>query len=474
MTEHPPVLHVGWMPRAVAALAREGAEVTCVVAPRDAAAARAGDTVARTVVVPDPASPQHVLAGLARDGLPLDSFTRICSVLEYCIVPAQILDDLRQATTPTPHSAGGAGGGGGGPRAVRMLAMRDKALQKTLVRRAGLPVAGCTVTEQPETARVPPAAPRSVLKPLDGGGAKNTFLITGAESLRTAVTALRKDGAGPWLLEEYIPGTEFQLDGIVRDGHLLVLSVSRYVHNLIEVHDGGLVAHIVLPPARHPALYTGARALTSAALKALDYPDGPFHLEMFQDGERLVFGECAARVGGGRTDEVVRLAFGVDLREEWARAVLGRPPALTREPVHPDGVVFAGMNLPAPPGTVRRIPSHAQTLARPGVLQAHVEIAPGGLMPDITVASHLRAGLAVVSGTTEEQTEQRVKDLAHWFFTHTECEQHPPAHPTTPAAAPAGPAHPEAAPAGSPAPVAAPAGPAPVAVPSGPAPRAVR
>ncbi|MGW3269099.1 ATP-grasp domain-containing protein [Streptomyces sp. NPDC001056] len=431
MTDRPPVLHVGWMPRAVAALARAGADVTCAVAPRDAAAARGSDAVSRTVVVPDPVSAQHVLAGLARDGLPLEAFTAICSVLEYCIVPAQILDDLRRAT---PRNPGDPAGTGGQPRAPQMLAMRDKALQKTLVRRAGLPVADCTVTEHPETIRTPPAGPRTVLKPLDGGGARNTFLITGRQSLDAAVTALRADGAGPWLLEEYIPGTEFQVDGIVRDGHLRVLSVSRYVQNLIEVHDGAVVAHIVLPPARHTALYTATRALTSAALKALAYSDGPFHLEMFQDGERLVFGECAARVGGGRTDDVVRLAFGVDLREEWARTVLGRPSTLTEEPAHAPDAVFAGMNLPAPPGTVRRIPSHEQTLARPGVVHAGIEVAPGDLMPDITVASHLRAGLAVVRGTTETQTETRVKDLAHWFSTHTVCEPHPPAAPAPRAA----------------------------------------
>ncbi|MEU6466628.1 hypothetical protein [Streptomyces sp. NPDC046976] len=413
-----PVLHVGWMPRAVAALAHAGARVTCAVAPRDAAAARASDTVARTVVVPDPAGAQHVLAGLAREGLPLHSFTAVCSVLEYCIVPAQILDDLRRDGT------------GGGSRALRMLAMRDKALQKALVREAGLPVADCTVTEHPETTEVPPAAPRTVLKPLDGGGAKNTFLITGPDSLRAAVAALRADGAGPWLREEYIPGTEYQVDGIVRDGRLLVLSVSRYVQNLIEVHDGGVVAHIVLPPARHPVLYTATRALTSAALKALGYPDGPFHLEMFRDGDRLVFGECAARVGGGRTDEVVRLAFGADLRDEWARIVLGRPSALTREPAHREGALFAGMNLPAPPGTVRRVPTREQVLARPGVVHAGIEVAPGDLMPDITVASHLRAGLAIVRGATEAETEERVKDLAHWFHTHTQCA------PTTPTGAP--------------------------------------
>jgi hypothetical protein len=49
------------------------------------------------------------------------------------------------------------------------------------------------------------------------------------------------------------------------------------------------------------------------------------------------------------------------------------------------------------------------------VIQAELDVALGGTMPDVTKASHLRAGLAVVTGRDEEETEARMRDLAAWF-----------------------------------------------------------
>ncbi|WP_051794424.1 ATP-grasp domain-containing protein [Streptomyces sp. NRRL S-87] len=409
MQTGPAVLHVGWMPRAVAALGRAGARVTCVVAPADAEAARAAGAAA--VVVPQPSNVEGVLAGLARTGQALEDYDVICSVLEFCLVPAAVLAELA-----------------GRPRATARgtLAMRDKYLQKHLVREAGVPTAACTVVADLGALDVREVAFPSVLKPLDGGGARHTYVLRDGNSAREYVDRATVGGKGPWLLEEFIDGIEFQVDGIVRDGKIRVLSVSRYLQNLIEVHEGGLVAHVALPPTEYPELYAGIHSLAEDSFAALGYVDGPFHLEVFQEpGGRILFGECAARVGGGRTDDVVELAFGVDLRDEWARAVLDRPTAIGDLPAHHGDAVFGGMNLPGPAGRVRAMPTLDEVLARPGVVRATFDIAPGQVMPDVTDASHLRAGLAVVRGADDREVAARMRDLAAWFAGRVELE--PPA-----------------------------------------------
>ncbi|MFF7359450.1 ATP-grasp domain-containing protein [Streptomyces sp. NPDC008125] len=394
------VLHVGWMPRAVAALIAAGANVTCAVAPADAVAARAAG--AATVVVPQPSQVEGVLSGLARDGLALADYDVICSVLEFCLVPAAVLQEL----------AGRSQGA-----ALRTLAMRDKYVQKQLVRGAGVPAATSEVLES--LAAADPAAltfPK-VLKPLDGGGARHTYVLTDEKSARECMALAAVGGEGPWLLEEYIDGTEFQVDGLVRNGEIKALSVSRYLQNLIEVHEGGMVAHVALPPAEYPRLYEEIRDVAETSFKALEYQDGPFHLEVFQEtaGGRIVFGECAARVGGGRTDDVMELAFGVNLRSEWARLMLGSPSALAAPASHTTEGAYGGMNLPAPAGRVLAMPGLDEVLARPGVVRAQFDIAPGQVMPDVTAASHLRAGLAVVRGADDSEVTARMRDLADWF-----------------------------------------------------------
>ncbi|MER5968937.1 ATP-grasp domain-containing protein [Streptomyces sp. NPDC002055] len=399
MSQPPEVLHVGWMTRAVAALGRAGARVTCVVAPADAETARNSEARPRVLVVPDPTNTEGVLAALARNNLFTSDFAAVCSGLEFCLTSAAVISDL---------------GGSGSAATRRTLAMRDKAVQKSRVRDAGVPTARCAVVDDLDAV---PAAVNfpSVLKPLDGGGARNTFLINGPESLQTSLESAAQSGSGPWLVEEFIPGQEFQVDGLIRGGEIKVLSISRYLQNLIEVHNGGLVAHIALPPAECPDLYADTRAVVESSLKALECEDGVFHLEVFVEEGRVVFGECAARVGGGRTDDVVERAFGVGLRDEWARLVLGRPTEVVAEPVHSEGVVFGGMNLPAPQGLVRSVPTAAEVLARPGVVHAEIDTRAGAVMPDVTVASHLRAGLAVVSGADVRETEARMRGLADWF-----------------------------------------------------------
>ncbi|MET9380889.1 ATP-grasp domain-containing protein [Streptomyces sp. NPDC002928] len=390
------------MPRAVGALVRTGGYVTCAVQPADAQVAR--DAGARPVVVSDPTRTTDVLAGLARSGLSVGDFAAVCSGLEFCLLDAAAVADLGRVASD-------------GPAFTRALAMRDKFVQKRIVRDAGVRTANCAVLEESGSAATALPSFPQVLKPLDGGGARNTFLVADERELTAAVAEVAGSGGGPWLLEEYVPGVEFQVDGFVEGGEIRLLSISRYVQNLIEVHDGGLVAHIVLPPHSHPDLYAKVEALAETAFKALGHRDGVFHLEVFQhaeDGE-IVFGECGARVGGGRTDEVVERAFGVRLHDVWARSAIGRPSGVTGSPRHADGTVFGGMNLSARPGLVRAVPSADDVLAQPGVVYADVAAAPGTVLPDTTEATNLRAGAAVVSGADEHEVEARMRRLADWF-----------------------------------------------------------
>lgn len=392
------VLHIGWMARAVAALVATGRPLVCAVTSANAAAARTAG--ARALVVPDPASTTDVLAGLTREGMAVDDFRAVCSGLEFCLLNAAALADLGRPGEPSF------------PRALRM---RDKYVQKAAVRAVGLETAACAVLENLAAPDISGLEFPLVLKPLDGGGVKDTRILANAQELREAAAGAGA-ASGPWLLEEFVPGAEFKADGLVRGGEIKLLSVARYLQNLIGVRDGGLVAHVVLAPDAHAELYARIRSVAETAFKALDLRDSVFHLEVFQrpqDG-RIVFGECAARVGGGRTDEVVKRLHGIDLHAEWARAALDLPPGEVIA-AGPYAGAIGAMNLPAPPGRVRSAPTVDEVLTRQGVQYAEVSLEPGALMPDATAASNLRAGLAVVTGSSESQVECRLRNLAQWF-----------------------------------------------------------
>ncbi|WP_217239810.1 acetyl-CoA carboxylase biotin carboxylase subunit family protein, partial [Streptomyces sp. AC555_RSS877] len=247
----------------------------------------------------------------------------------------------------------------GGARALPVpvaIALRDKQKQKNLIRAAGLPTARSatadTAADITDTALKVGGYP-IVVKPLAGAGARDTVRLSSANE--AATWANGQPHTGPWLVEEFITGAEYHVDGVIRNGQLLTCAVSRYLHNLIDVHDGALVGSVCLTPDEHPDLYRTAEHLTTHALAALNHTDGVFHLEAFrQPDNTLIFGECAGRVGGGRIDQVVRHSFGTDLHDHWAAAALNTP----APPKHPtEGGTLGFVHLTAQAGVIESMPT---------------------------------------------------------------------------------------------------------------------
>jgi biotin carboxylase len=394
------VLLIGWRPDAITAFERLGAEVTCVLATRDDTQERAlllDD--AHTVPVRDPSSTEETLAGLERLGKSARDFDVVCSQFEFTLVNAAVVGGRRSGTTPQDA-----------------LALRDKDLQKRRIRAAGIPVADFrTIVHARELRGFPHA--RGVLKPLADSATRGVHAWHDESERDDLARQLEEEGAlGPWLAEEWVDGAELHVDGVVRGGQVLFTSVGRYVQNVLAIRDGGIVASVMEHPVHSSGLYDRAHAVAEQAMKALGHHDGVFHMEVFEQGDRLVFGECGGRIPGGSFDEMIRLQHGVDLHEEWARAVLGLP--ATVAPAHADqwyGDVF----LAADAGVLRSFPGEREVTERDGVRHVVLTARPGDTLISGREASCAFVGTAVVAGADAGQTGRRLRDLAAWFAAHT-------------------------------------------------------
>lgn len=295
-TEHVRVLHLGWAYEAADSLPRHGGHTTFVVRAAEADAAARYPDVDQVVVVPDSDRLEDVIAGLARAAIDMSSFDVVCTADELPIVPAAAIADAYHRRSWLPLRTA--------------VAMRDKFVQKAMIRDAGLPVARCwtvnRVDELADRAAIP-----GVVKPLGGAGTQLTYAVTDRESLDIAVQAITASGQpGPWLVEEFVTGNELHIDGVVRDGVIRFLSVSRYLQNVINIQRGLSMGSVVADPQASAGLYASAGDLASAALKALGHTEGVFHMEAFEGGEELVFSECAGRLSGGLLVETVIAKFG--------------------------------------------------------------------------------------------------------------------------------------------------------------------
>jgi hypothetical protein len=395
-----PVLHLGWWDNTADSLAAHDCDTTFVVATADADAPGRYGFTGRTVIVPDPDRLDDVVAGLQRASVDVRDFYCVCSEYETGIVPAAIL---------------AAAYGRAGLPVATAVALRDKMVQKRLVRQAGIPVADCrTITSIGELSNVDIQMP-FVVKPLNGSSTNLTYVARDGRSRRTAIDAITASGKqGPWLVEQFMPGSELHVDGVVRHGCLLFLVVSRYLQNVIEIQHGGLVGSVTVDSVSHPRLYSQAHDLASTALRALGYTDGVFHLEAFEHDDRLAFSECAGRIGGGMVLETTRAKFGVDLYDEWTRSVLGRPSGIAvdrQSDPRPHGWV----QLTARPGLIVAMPSPDEVRARPGIVAVQPCLKVGDVVPDLGQASNHRVARVVMRGATEEGLAQDMRAFVRWF-----------------------------------------------------------
>jgi biotin carboxylase len=400
------VVVLGWKPTEVLqSLSTFGAHVVCVCEPPDSAAAQASGLAREVVVAPSVADAAEVFAALVRARIALTPDTMVCSADEFPLVTASTVGQaLGCRAWPVPLA----------------LALRDKFVQKELIRAAGIPVAQAHhVDYLSDLDQVPFDGPY-VVKPFDEAGVRRTALVRDTEQ---ALLFARRSGAqdlGPWLVESFVTGSELHVDGVVRAGEPQLVGVSRYLNNVMDFRNGGLVGSTLLDPSEFPELYGRVTETTTRALVALGHRDGVFHLELFEQESALVFGECAGRVGGGRVDTVCQLKFGVDLHEEWARAVLDLP-SVTAEAKR-DERSFGWLHLPAVAGRVTAMPSAQEIRDRPGLEVVEMKVGVGDVMANTGKNSNARAGRAVVSGRDAAEVEQRLRALADWFRARVQVE----------------------------------------------------
>ncbi|MEU0130491.1 hypothetical protein [Streptomyces sp. NPDC006289] len=212
------------------------------------------------------------------------------------------------------------------------LLCRDKVPMKEAVAAAGVPVPRYLAVG-PETglgelasfADLLPPGP-IVLKPRSQGASIGVRILDGAEEL-LAVAAEGGIEAG-YEAEEFVEGSIYHIDGVVRDFEMLWFCASRYLDTCFNFQHGNQPLAAVT--SDDPALVARMREFTATVLGALGLTDSTFHLELFHTpDDRLVFLEIGNRFGGAGISWHQRTVLGVDLVKEAVLACTGRPSELS-------------------------------------------------------------------------------------------------------------------------------------------------
>jgi len=222
-------------------------------------------------------------------------------------------------------------------------AARNKHLQRSLLGSAGVPVPRFglqRIGKDLETAALRASYP-CILKPLRLSGSRGVIRADNPAEFAAAVARLEailtatcdtedRDGL-EYLVEDFVPGYEVAVEGLLVAGHLHELALFDKPDPL----DGPFFEEtIYVTPSRHPdAEQASLVECVQAASQAIGLNEGPIHAELRynQRGPWLI--ELAARPIGGRCSAVLRFGDGsVSLEEIVLRHALDLPlPALKRE-----------------------------------------------------------------------------------------------------------------------------------------------
>jgi biotin carboxylase len=257
-----------------------------------------------------------------------------------------------------------------------VAATRDKAAMRRALAAAEVPQPAFFVSDRGDLPAPSDFPLPWVLKPVDRSGSQGVIRADDLDAARVAAARVRAISDGPLLVEQYVPGVEVAVEGLLRDGALTVLAV----FDKPDALEGPYFEEtLYVTPSRLPAETLGrVTIVTARACAAIGLVEGPVHAELRieagGDGDRVNVIEVAARSIGGLCARTLRFGAGISLEELVLRHALGMPiEGLAREP-DASGV----MMLPIPSvGTLQEVRGQDTARAVPGVTGLEITIPRG-------------------------------------------------------------------------------------------------
>lgn len=216
---------------------------------------------------------------------------------------------------------------------------RRKDLARARLAEAGLrvPHFRCIDLTQPLAPQLEALSYPVVVKPVALSASRGVIRADTAADLQLAIAraqhiiveARDPEERNTLLIEEFIPGAEVALEGLLSDGRLEVLAVFDKPDPL----DGPYFEETYyITPSRHPPEVLHALTDTvTAACAAYGLREGPIHAECRINARGVWILEVAARTIGGLCGRLLRFGTGYGLEELVLQHALGRRPDIRSE-----------------------------------------------------------------------------------------------------------------------------------------------
>ena len=232
-----------------------------------------------------------------------------CGVLnrkEKCVIPAALLASALNL-----------------PELIRNPQLARDKYSMRLAMNVATPGPRCLLLQtRHDTEAVPRDFFPAVLKPRYGFNSRSVCLVNNHAELLSSydiqrasyLSLMRQDGtSADFVVEELIEGSEHTIDSFVVDGTAIVhlLSDKRPMQGPWFVETGDNIPSALSADQQHQV-----QQCTSETIRSLGIQNGWTHTEVRVGLNGPVPIECAARMGGGYFEQLIRAAWGID-RMDW-------------------------------------------------------------------------------------------------------------------------------------------------------------
>ncbi|HEY1703605.1 MAG TPA: ATP-grasp domain-containing protein [Trebonia sp.] len=238
-----------------------------------------------------------------------------------------------------------------------------------------------------------------IVKPASLGASLCVELLRSREDVGAYAERCRANRVftgGDLVVEDYVPGPELSVEGVVANGRVTFFGVTESHHSGFPYYVG--TGHDFFPAhERAEAIQDFVRPV----LAALEITDSLFHIELKCLGDRYEVIEAHTRFAGTMIAELVRYGTGIEVFAHYADLLAGMATAVPR-PRH-EGIVAQHL-LCSAPGAITHIDLPEEIARDPRVISWSLDYAPGDLIePDVLPVEYV--GYVTFAVTSREQAD---------------------------------------------------------------------
>lgn len=249
---------------------------------------------------------------------------------------------------------------------------------------------------------------KAIIKPLNSQSSRGVFVVQTEKDFKKEFEESLKytNGFNNIIIEEYVEGTEFTVDGIKLGEEYQVLAISEKKH---YEYNKSVANQLLFSNNNSKFNYDKLRRVNEALVKAMDLPFGLTHAEYkYRDGNFYLI-EIAARGGGTLiSSHIVPIMSGIDSNELLVRYMLGEKVNIPSKDENDRWAILKFLDIPS--GKVKKINGLEKIKTNRNVVKMHLNFTEGSIIEKATDDSK-RVGFYIAYAESQQDLIELMENI---------------------------------------------------------------